>query len=219
VKNTGAPDLINLPAFNPAPPRKVNWGYFPGTNHIETNRVVRFMEKLMKETNICSDDIIRAFISRRVLPLKRRAHKMSEMYGPGDPTKITGLPLSKEDVVLKAKQICQTAMTLDWEWGFVPLSSTNPPTEEVRNCATRVVIPVTVVLWLTVFLFLFRLSSASLALLRISEALFGSGLWTRWTLTLTFIGPSSRWAARTLRAPVTSWLKLPVPVTISLCLR
>jgi hypothetical protein len=134
VKNEGAADLINLPAFNPAPPTKVNWGYFPGTNHIETNRVVRFMEKLMRETNICSDDIIRAFISRRVLPLKRRAHKMSEMYGPGDPTKITGLPLSKADVVLKAKQICRTDMPDNWEWGFVPLSSTNPPTDEVRDC-------------------------------------------------------------------------------------
>ncbi|KAK1626901.1 hypothetical protein QYE76_001216 [Lolium multiflorum] len=138
VKNTGAPDLINLPAFNPAPPAKVNWGFFPGTNHIETNRVVRFMEKLMKETNICSDDIIRTFISRRVLPLKRRAHKMSEMYGPGDPTKITGLPLSKEDVVLKARQICQTAMPLDWEWGFVPLRSTNPPTEEAKQHFPRI---------------------------------------------------------------------------------
>jgi hypothetical protein len=144
---------------------------------------------------------------------------MSKMYGPGDPTKITSLPLSKEDVVLQARQICQTSMPVDWDWGFVPLSSTNPPTEEVRNCATRVVIPVTVVLWLTVFLFLFRLSSASLALLRISEALSGSGLWTRWTLTLTSIGPSSRWAARTLRAPVTSRLKLPAPSMISLCLR
>ncbi|KAK1680776.1 hypothetical protein QYE76_041624 [Lolium multiflorum] len=138
VKNDGAADLINLPAFNPAPPTKVNWGYYPGTNHIETNRVVRFMEKLMKETNICSDDIIRAFISRRVLPLKRRAHKMSEMYGPGDPTKITGLPLSKADVVLKAKQICQTDMPNDWEWGFLPLSSTNPPTEEAKDRFPRI---------------------------------------------------------------------------------
>jgi hypothetical protein len=101
------------------------------------------MEKLRKETNIWSDDIIRAFISRRVLPLKRRMHKMSEMYGPGDPTKITGIPLSKKDVVLKARQICQTAMPEDWEWGLRPLSSTNPPTQEVRNYATRVGIPVT----------------------------------------------------------------------------
>jgi hypothetical protein len=142
VKNDGAADLINLPAFNPAPPRKVNWSFYPGTNHIETNRVVRFMEKLMKETNICSDDIIRTFISRRVLPLQRRAHKISEMYGPRDPTKITGLPLSKEDIVLKARQICQTDMPMDWEWGFLPLSSTNPPTHEVRACAIRIVFPV-----------------------------------------------------------------------------
>ncbi|KAK1620722.1 hypothetical protein QYE76_026239 [Lolium multiflorum] len=133
VKNDGAADLIDLPAYDPAPPRQTNWKYFPGSNDSETNRVVRFMEKLRKETNICSDDIVRTFISRRVLPLKRRQHKMSEMYGPGDPTKITGLPLSKKDVVRKAKQICKTAMPFDWEWGLRPLSSTNPPTQEVHE--------------------------------------------------------------------------------------
>ncbi|KAK1632859.1 hypothetical protein QYE76_007174 [Lolium multiflorum] len=138
VKNKSATDLINLPPFNPAPPAKVNWNYNPGTDHIETNRVVRFMLKLMKDTNICSDDIIRTFICRRVLPLKRRAHKISEMYGPGDPTKITGLPLSKADVVLKANQICQTDMPDDWEWGLRPLSSTNPPTKEARDRFPRI---------------------------------------------------------------------------------
>jgi hypothetical protein len=143
VKNNGAADLIDLPPFNPAPPTRANWSYNPKESHIETNRIIRFMKQLMKDTNICSDDIIRAFISRRVLPLKRRMHKMSEMYGPGDPTKITGIPLSKKDIVLKARQICQTAMPEDWEWGLRPLSSTNPPTQEVRNYATRVGIPVT----------------------------------------------------------------------------
>ncbi|KAK1663893.1 hypothetical protein QYE76_052052 [Lolium multiflorum] len=138
VKNKSATDLINLPPFNPAPPAKINWNYNPGTDHIEMNRVVRFMLKLMSETDICSNDIIRTFISRRVLPLKRRVHKMSEMYGPGDPTKITGLPLSKADVVLKASQICQTDMPVDWEWGLRPLSSTNPPTQEAKDCFPRI---------------------------------------------------------------------------------
>ncbi|KAK1631076.1 hypothetical protein QYE76_005391 [Lolium multiflorum] len=115
VKNKGATDLINLPAYNPGTPTKANWSFNPGNNHIETNRIVRFMEQLMKDTNICSDDIIRTFISRRVLPLQRRSHKISQMCGPRDPTKITGLPLSKEDVVLKARQICQTDMPMDWE--------------------------------------------------------------------------------------------------------
>ncbi|KAK1668996.1 hypothetical protein QYE76_057155 [Lolium multiflorum] len=137
VKNTVA-DLINLPAFNPAVPTKANWSFNPKTNHIETNRIIRFMENLKKDTYISSDDIIRTFISRRVLPLQRRAHKISEMYDPRDPTKITGLPLSKEDIVLKARQICQTDMPMDWEWGFVPLSSTNPPTSEAKERFPRI---------------------------------------------------------------------------------
>ncbi|KAK1611581.1 hypothetical protein QYE76_035254 [Lolium multiflorum] len=90
VKNTGRADLIDLPPFEAGPPSRTNWSYNPKSDHAETSRVVRFLTSLKKETKICSDDIIRTFISRRVLPLKRRAHRMSEMYGPGDPTKITG---------------------------------------------------------------------------------------------------------------------------------
>ncbi|KAK1616111.1 hypothetical protein QYE76_021628, partial [Lolium multiflorum] len=133
VENNGRANLIDLPPFQAGPPSRANWSYNPKTDHAETNRVVRFLASLKKETNICSDDIIRTFISRRVLPLKRRAHRMSEMYGPGDPTKITGRPLSKKDVVRKAKQICQTAMPFDWEWGLLPLSTTNPPTQEAKD--------------------------------------------------------------------------------------
>ncbi|KAK1695330.1 hypothetical protein QYE76_012027 [Lolium multiflorum] len=73
---TTAPHLIDLPPFDPAPPTKINWSYNPKESHNETNRIIRFMKQRMKDTNICSDDIIRTFISRRVLPLKRRAHKM-----------------------------------------------------------------------------------------------------------------------------------------------
>ncbi|KAK1683706.1 hypothetical protein QYE76_044554, partial [Lolium multiflorum] len=133
VKNTGRADRINLPPYQEGPPSRANWSYNPRTEHAETNRVVRFLASLKKETNICPDDVIRTFISRRVLPLKRRAHRMSEMYGPGDPTKITGRALSKKDVVLKAKQICQTAMPFTWEWGILPLSSSNRPTQEARD--------------------------------------------------------------------------------------
>jgi hypothetical protein len=106
VKNKGAADFINLPAYHPGTPSRANWRHNPGNSHIETNRIVRFMEQLIKDTDICSDDIIRAFISRRVLPLQHRVHKMSQMSGSSDPTRITSFGLSKSDVVLKAKQIC-----------------------------------------------------------------------------------------------------------------
>ncbi|KAK1605237.1 hypothetical protein QYE76_028910 [Lolium multiflorum] len=42
-------------------------------------------------------------------------------------------PGCKKDVVLKARQICQTAMPEDWEWGLRPLGSTNPPTQEAKD--------------------------------------------------------------------------------------
>ncbi|KAK1679566.1 hypothetical protein QYE76_040414 [Lolium multiflorum] len=131
VKNTGRADRINLPPYQEGPPSRANWSYNPKTEHAETNRVVRFLASLKKETNICSDDIIRTFIAPGAS--SRRAHRMSEMYGPGDPTKITGRALSKKDVVRKAKQICQTAMPFAWEWGLLPLSSSNPPTQEARD--------------------------------------------------------------------------------------
>jgi hypothetical protein len=132
VKDTGTADLINLPGYVPGVPSRANWKYNPGISHIETNRIVRFMEQLNRDTNICSDDIIRAFISRRVLPLQRRIHKMGEMSGRRDPTRITSFGLSKSDVVRKAKQICQTDMPTDWSWGLRPLSFKNPPSDEVR---------------------------------------------------------------------------------------
>jgi hypothetical protein len=142
VKNTGDADLINLPAYLPGPLSRTNWTFNPGNTHIETNRIVRFMEQLKRDTDICSDDLIRVFISRRVLPLQRRVHKMSQMCGPLVPTKMTSCYLSKEDVVLKARQISQTDMPMDWEWGLLPLSSTNPPSADVRTLAIRIVFPV-----------------------------------------------------------------------------
>ncbi|KAK1643347.1 hypothetical protein QYE76_061152 [Lolium multiflorum] len=85
VKNNVRANLIDLPPFQAGPPSRTNWSYNPKKDHAETNRVVRFLASLKKETNICSDDIIRTFISRRVLPLKRRVHRMSEMPRTASP--------------------------------------------------------------------------------------------------------------------------------------
>jgi uncharacterized protein YijF (DUF1287 family) len=99
---------------------------------VETNRIVRFKGDLNKNTEICSDDIIRAFVSRRVLPLQHRIHKIGQMRGRRDLTRITTFGLSKPDMVLKARQICITKMPNNWKWGLEPLSRTNLPSDEVR---------------------------------------------------------------------------------------
>ncbi|KAK1694067.1 hypothetical protein QYE76_010764 [Lolium multiflorum] len=132
VKNNGAADLIDLPPFDPAPPAKTNWGYNPKESHNDQPDYT-----LHEAEDEGHRHLLRRYCSHLYLApgasSEACAHRMSEMYGPGDPTKITGHPLSKKDVVLKAKQICQTAMPFNWEWGLLPFSTTNPPTQEAKD--------------------------------------------------------------------------------------
>jgi hypothetical protein len=132
VRNSGPSDFINLPAYAPGAPSRANWRYNPKDGHVETNRIIRYMKELNDNTDISSDDIVRVFLSRRVLPLQRRAHKISQMSGRRDPTRITTFGLRRSDVVLKARQICKTKMPVDWKWGLKPLSRRCPPSPRVR---------------------------------------------------------------------------------------
>jgi hypothetical protein len=126
VRNSGATDFINLSAYIPGATSRANWKFNPKQGHVETNRIVRYMKELNENTDISSDDIVRTFVSRRVLPLQRRAHKISQMSGQRDPTRITTFGLCKSDVVLKARQICKTKMSVDWKWGLQPLCCKRP---------------------------------------------------------------------------------------------
>jgi hypothetical protein len=96
-----------------------NWLHHPKDDK-ESNWVALFVEKSKEETNLCSDDIIQLFLSRRVLPLQRRAHKMSQMSGQMDTTRITTHSLSPKDLVLKAKQICRNTLRANGKYGPKP---------------------------------------------------------------------------------------------------
>ncbi|KAK1665328.1 hypothetical protein QYE76_053487 [Lolium multiflorum] len=96
----------------------------------ESQRVAQYVDKSQEETNLSVEDIIRAFLSRRVLPLQRRGHKIFQMSGPKDPTRITTHTLSATDLVLKAKQICQNPLSPSGKYGMIPYSRINPPPSE-----------------------------------------------------------------------------------------
>jgi hypothetical protein len=141
VRNSGPTDLINLPAYVPGEPARTNWQYNPGDGHEETNRIIRYIKKLKKDTDLSADDIVHTFIWRRVLPLQRRAHKICQMTGRFDPTWITTFRLSKADVVAKAKQICKTKMPVEWKWGLEPHSRRRPPAPQVRCWDSGILFP------------------------------------------------------------------------------
>nr|XP_051190263.1 uncharacterized protein LOC127303587 [Lolium perenne] len=108
-----------------------NWLHHPKDDK-ESIRIAGFIDTNKEETNLCAEDLVRAFLARRVLPLQRRAHKISQMSGPMDPTRITTHRLSSSDLVLKAKQICQNPLSPSGKYGLAPYSRNNspPPREE-----------------------------------------------------------------------------------------
>jgi hypothetical protein len=57
-----------------------NWLHNPKDDK-ESKRVALFVEQNKKETNLYADDLVMLFLSRRVLPLQRRAPKFSQMSG------------------------------------------------------------------------------------------------------------------------------------------
>ncbi|KAM0895907.1 hypothetical protein ACQ4PT_023559 [Festuca glaucescens] len=133
IKNTSNVDLINLPAYVPGERSQVNWLYNPKQSHKETNRIFEYIEGLQEDHEPTADDIVHTFIMRRVLPLQRRVHKICQMSGPLDPTKISTFELSKPDVVVKVKAIAKTKMPVDWKSGLEPFSRANPPPNNFRR--------------------------------------------------------------------------------------
>ncbi|KAK1607903.1 hypothetical protein QYE76_031576 [Lolium multiflorum] len=119
IRNGGPEDFINLPEYVPGPPAMTNWLHNP-KDHKESKRVADFVELLQEGTKLSSADIVRLFLSRRVLPLQRRAHKMSQMSGQRDPTRMTTFSLSPEDLILKAKQICRNTLRPDGKYDNFP---------------------------------------------------------------------------------------------------
>ncbi|KAK1644941.1 hypothetical protein QYE76_062746 [Lolium multiflorum] len=68
----------------------------------------------------------RTYISRRVVPLQWRVHKIGHMSGLLDPTRTSKLELSKAQVAHRVNNITKANMPDNWEWGL-RLDREQPP--------------------------------------------------------------------------------------------
>ena len=123
--NSPKTDLIGLPPFLIGPPTKMNWGYTPSEKLSEIKLSVKRVEALMKE-GFRGADMVGTFISRRVLPLQLRSHKICHMSGPLDPTRISTFDLKDEVIWQRCKDIAQIRMP-EWSWGMRPYNREHFP--------------------------------------------------------------------------------------------
>ena len=75
-----------------------------------------------------ASDLLVAFVVRRILPLQRRPHMMSQMRGHRDPCQTCTKEMSTAEVALLVNKIVD--LKLDegrWRFGKRPYSRANPP--------------------------------------------------------------------------------------------
>ena len=127
VKNTTAEDLIRLPEFVNEIPTKKDWDFNPTKLKIPEVAILHMqVENLMNE-GLTGDDLLRTFVSRRVSPLQKRAHKMCHMSGRFDPTRMSTFELTPVQIFQRVRAIAKTAMVDEhWNWGIRPADRQHP---------------------------------------------------------------------------------------------
>ncbi|KAM0883495.1 hypothetical protein ACQ4PT_031599 [Festuca glaucescens] len=132
-------DFIKLPTYREGPPiDRHNWDYSPGDVNPETKKICEDVQTMLNAGIPTPDDLVLTFISRRVLPLQQRSHKICQMSGHLDPTRITTRELSRASIRKKVKDISASRITDDWEWGLLPYSRRDPapinyPRQNLKN--------------------------------------------------------------------------------------
>ena len=81
-------DLLNFPEFSLPPPTKHNWSEKPGDGDTDLDRQMIRIAELMSE-GLRPADLVAGWICRRVLPFQRRCHRLCDMSGRFDPTRIS----------------------------------------------------------------------------------------------------------------------------------
>jgi hypothetical protein len=123
-------DRLNLPEYNPAPPvGRINWGYNPKSSDpdAEVNLLWDFLGECVAEGRLSAEDLLCTYISRRVIPLQWRVHKIGHMSGRLDPTRTSKVELSKSQVAHRVNNITKANMPDNWNWGLPPYSREQPP--------------------------------------------------------------------------------------------
>ena len=72
-------------------------------------------------------DLITAFVSRRVLPLQKRVHKICYMSGRLDPTRTSKIELSSRGGAHRVNAISQAHMPDNWQWEMEPYKRDDLP--------------------------------------------------------------------------------------------
>ena len=168
VSNRTPEDLINLPAYVAGTPdARLNWQRCAPDMLVIDAAITSYIEKLLAEQKLTADDLMCAWINRRILPLQMRSHKLCHLSGPKDPTRLTTCLISAEMASQQIRGITDSKLPPDWRWGQIPLRRSRPAPAEVSSLLFRSLLRHLV----------YRISrhKSSISLVSVSRAVAGGG--------------------------------------------
>ena len=119
LKSVEGHNALNLPEFSLSPPiAELNFKYVSAET--EELRIIENVLDTLIKRKFDRDDLLRAFVARRVSPLQMREHKICHMGDHLDPMRTSRHELSLVAVKRRVKAIASFEMEDKWTWNVKP---------------------------------------------------------------------------------------------------
>ena len=123
-----AADHINLPPYSDVqlPAAQPHWSYDPWRSDKDTQVSADQMQELVS-LGLTGRNLLMAWVSRRVILLQRRPHKLSFLSGLRDPSRTAREVMPEDEAARIASAIIDGRVEDDWDFGVEPYRRSRPP--------------------------------------------------------------------------------------------
>jgi Putative gypsy type transposon len=128
------PDLLNLPEFSVTrPAEKYQWGLRYGVGDVDVDNQVKRVARLERD-GLLPNDLAAAWLHARILPLQRRVHRLCDLSGPRDPTRISTCRIKMEDLCRRLRDITNSHLPEPYRFGLMYLTRQEKPRMVCTDC-------------------------------------------------------------------------------------
>ena len=104
-----------------------------GVGDVDVDNQVKRVAELERE-GLLPTDLAAAWLQARVLPLQRRVHRICDMSGPRDPTRICTWRIKTEDLCQRLKDITNSHWPEPFRFGLPYLTRQQKPRVVRADC-------------------------------------------------------------------------------------
>jgi hypothetical protein len=95
----------------------LHWGHDPRKSNLKVLNVAARLQSMVSDEGLTAADLLMTFLSRWLLPLQGRPHKLCHMSGWKDPSWTSSVELDSAEVARLVNLVSNAKLAENWEWG------------------------------------------------------------------------------------------------------